>query len=133
MRELRGYDYHTGVNFAAFVAAHGEAIANGGRYDGLGAVFGRNRSATGFDADLKTLLGLSRREFAQTPKIFAPAGTDAALLQKIEALRAEGRAVIQAFSDGKDGPAALGCAKQLVRDGNDWKVNRSLTNSELVN
>lgn len=122
--ELRGYDYHTGVIFSAFVAGHGEAIANGGRYDGLGAVFGRNRAATGFDADLKTLLSLSRREFAQTPKIFAPAGTDAALMQKIEALRAEGRRVVQTFSDSKDGPAGLGCGEQLVRDGKEWKLSK---------
>jgi ATP phosphoribosyltransferase regulatory subunit len=120
--ELRGYDYHTGVIFSAFVAGHGEAIANGGRYDGLGAVFGRNRSATGFDADLKTLLGLSRREFAEEPKIFAPAGTEAALMEKIEALRAEGRRVVQAFSDSKGGPAELGCGEQLVRDGKAWNV-----------
>ncbi len=122
--ELRGYDYHTGVIFSAFVAGHGEAIANGGRYDGLGAVFGRNRCATGFDADLKTLLALGRREFAQDSKIFAPGGVDAALLKKIDALRAEGRRVVQAFSDSRDGPAALGCDEQLVRDGNDWKVTR---------
>jgi ATP phosphoribosyltransferase regulatory subunit len=120
--ELRGYDYHTGVIFSAFVAGHGEAIANGGRYDGLGAVFGRNRAATGFDADLKTLLNLSHREFAQAPKIFAPAGTDAGLTQKIEALRAEGRRVVQAFSNSTAGAAELGCGEQLVRDGNEWKV-----------
>jgi ATP phosphoribosyltransferase regulatory subunit len=122
--ELRGYDYHTGVIFSAFVAGHGEAIANGGRYDGLGAVFGRNRSATGFDADLKTLLSLSHREFAQAPKIFAPAGTDAALMQKIEALRAEGRRVVQAFSDSTDGPGELGCGEQLVRNGGEWAVQK---------
>ncbi len=122
--ELRGYDYHTGVIFSAFVAGHGEAIANGGRYDGLGAVFGRKRAATGFDADLKTLLSLSRREFAQASKVFAPAGTDAALMQKIEALRAEGRRVVQAFSDSKDGPAELGCGEQLVRDGKEWKLSK---------
>jgi ATP phosphoribosyltransferase regulatory subunit len=122
--ELRGYDYHTGVIFSAFVAGHGEAIANGGRYDGLGAVFGRNRAATGFDADLKTLLSLSRREFVQDAKIFAPAGLEAALVQKIETLRAAGRRVVQAFSDSKDGPAELGCGEQLVRDGSEWKVTK---------
>jgi len=122
--ELRGYDYHTGVIFSAFVAGHGEAIANGGRYDGLGAVFGRNRAATGFDADLKTLLSLSHREFAQAPKIFAPAGTDATLIEKIAALRAQGRSVVQAFGDSKHGPAQLGCGEQLVRDGNEWNVVR---------
>jgi ATP phosphoribosyltransferase regulatory subunit len=120
--ELRGYDYHTGVIFSAYVAGHGEAIANGGRYDGLGAVFGRARAATGFDADLKTLLNLSRREFALPGKIFAPAGTDTALLQTIETLRSAGRRVVQAFSDSKDGAAALGCSEQLVKDGAGWKV-----------
>ena len=120
--ELRGYDYHTGVIFSAFVAGHGEAIANGGRYDGLGAVFGRARAATGFDADLKTLLALSSREFAAPGKIYAPAGTDAALVATIERLRGEGRRVVQAFSDGKDGPAQLGCSEQLVKHGAEWAL-----------
>lgn len=120
--ELRGYDYHTGVIFAAYVAGHGEAIANGGRYDGLGAVFGRERAATGFDADLKTLLGLSQREFAAPGKVFAPAGTDAGLIRMIEQLRGEGRRVVQAFSDSKESAAELGCSEQLVRDGKGWKL-----------
>ena len=120
--ELRGYDYHTGVIFSAYVADHGEAIANGGRYDGLGAVFGRARAATGFDADLKTLLKLSRREFPVGGKIFAPAGTDAALLQTIERLRGEGRRVIQAFSGQTETAAESGCNEQLVKDGSVWKV-----------
>lgn len=120
--ELRGYDYHTGVIFSAYVAGHGEAIANGGRYDGLGAVFGRARAATGFDADLKTLLNLSQRKFAAAAKIFAPAGTDAALLQTIDRLRGEGRRVIQAFSGQAGGAAELGCGEQLVKDGSGWKV-----------
>ena len=120
--ELRGYDYHTGVIFSAYVADHGEAIANGGRYDGLGAVFGRARAATGVDADLKTLLKLSRREFPVGGKIFAPAGTDAALLQTIERLRGEGRRVIQAFSGQTETAAESGCNEQLVKDGSVWKV-----------
>jgi ATP phosphoribosyltransferase regulatory subunit len=120
--ELRGYDYHTGVIFSAYVGGHGEAIANGGRYDGLGAVFGRARAATGFDADLKTLLNFSSREFAVPGKVFAPAGTDAALLQAIERLRGEGRRVVQAFSDSKESAADLGCSEQLVADGKAWTL-----------
>lgn len=120
--ELRGYDYHTGVIFSAYVAGHGEAIANGGRYDGLGAVFGRARPATGFDADLKTLLNLSRREFAASGKIFAPAGNDSALLQAIAELRKAGRSVVQAFSDGNESAAELGCSEQLLKDGKVWKL-----------
>ena len=56
--ELHGYHYHTGLVFAAYVPGQGEAIANGGRYDDIGRVFGRARPATGFSIDLKTLLGL---------------------------------------------------------------------------
>jgi ATP phosphoribosyltransferase regulatory subunit len=58
LAELRGYRYHTGAVFAAFVAGHGREIARGGRYDGVGASFGAARPATGFSADLNELLRL---------------------------------------------------------------------------
>jgi len=120
--ELRGYDYHTGVIFSAYVAGHGEAIANGGRYDAIGAVFGRARAATGFDADLKTLLALGNRPFATAGKIFAPPGGDPALRETIRVLRSQGRRVVQSFGGAHESPAELGCSEQLVREGNDWKV-----------
>src|SRR5690606_34579391 len=50
--ELRGYHYHTGVVFAVFVPGVGQSIAQGGRYDDIGADFGRARPATGFSTDL---------------------------------------------------------------------------------
>ncbi|HCH32130.1 MAG TPA: ATP phosphoribosyltransferase regulatory subunit [Oceanospirillaceae bacterium] len=59
LAELRGYEYHTGVVFAALTPAFGQAIAKGGRYDDIGKVFGRARPATGFSADLKILAELS--------------------------------------------------------------------------
>ncbi|SFF30796.1 ATP phosphoribosyltransferase regulatory subunit [Fontimonas thermophila] len=58
LAELRGYRYHTGMVFAAFVPGHGREIARGGRYDGVGAEFGVSRPATGFSADLNELLRL---------------------------------------------------------------------------
>ncbi len=60
LAELRGYRYHTGTVFAAFVPGHGREIARGGRYDGVGAAFGAARPATGFSADLNELLRLGR-------------------------------------------------------------------------
>jgi len=116
--ELRGYDYHTGVIFSAYVEGHGEAIANGGRYDGIG----RARAATGFDTDLLTLLGLSKREFRTPDLIYAPAAEDAGLTHKIEELRQSGCRVVQAFPGQQDQPASLGCNKQLVNEGSGWKV-----------
>lgn len=59
LAELRGYRYHTGMVFAAFVPGNGREIARGGRYDGVGHEFGAPRPATGFSADLNELLRLS--------------------------------------------------------------------------
>ena len=53
--ELRGYQYHTGLVFAAYVDGIGHAVANGGRYDGIGKLFGRERAATGFSADVENI------------------------------------------------------------------------------
>jgi ATP phosphoribosyltransferase regulatory subunit len=121
--EQRGYDYHTGVIFSAYVSGHGGAIANGGRYDAIGEVFGRSRAATGFDADLKTLLHLSSRDFSSTTRIYAPAGGDAALARQVAELRAQGKAVIQGFDDAPASARAQDCAAMLRRaaDGT-WQV-----------
>lgn len=61
LAELRGYRYKTGAVFAAFVGGEGREVARGGRYDSAGSVFGRARPATGFSADLLTLLRLDAR------------------------------------------------------------------------
>ena len=120
--ELRGYDYHSGVIFSAYVEGHGEAIANGGRYDGIGAGFGRARAATGFDTDLMTLLGLSKRVFTAPDLIYAPASADAGLSRTINELRSQGCRVVQAFPGQQDQPASLGCNKQLMQGSNGWHV-----------
>jgi ATP phosphoribosyltransferase regulatory subunit len=59
LAELSGYHYYTGVVFSAFVSGYGQAIARGGRYDGIGRAFGRDRAATGFGADLRQWLRVS--------------------------------------------------------------------------
>ena len=55
LAELRGYGYHSGVVFAAYSGTRSRAIAQGGRYDEVGRVFGRARPATGFSLDLREL------------------------------------------------------------------------------
>lgn len=59
LADVFGYQYHTGLKFAAYVAGRGRAVAQGGRYDRIGKQFGRPRPATGFSADLKTLVKLA--------------------------------------------------------------------------
>ncbi|HET9652476.1 MAG TPA: ATP phosphoribosyltransferase regulatory subunit, partial [Usitatibacter sp.] len=53
LAELGGFNYESGVVFAAFAPGSPDAIARGGRYDEVGASFGRARPATGFTMDLR--------------------------------------------------------------------------------
>ena len=123
LAELRGYGFHTGVVFAAFAPGCGQEVARGGRYDEIGKVFGRARPATGFSADLKTLLALSHRDWSHPkPGIFAPAGADPDLWARVAELRAEGERVIQGLPDQLGGARALGCDRELVRQGQAWVV-----------
>ncbi len=59
LADAPGYHYHTGLVFAAHWPGAGRAVANGGRYDGIGGAFGRARPATGFSSDLRTLAELT--------------------------------------------------------------------------
>ncbi|MCR9091557.1 MAG: ATP phosphoribosyltransferase regulatory subunit [Proteobacteria bacterium] len=58
LSELRGFRYQTGLSFAAFGTDRARELARGGRYDGIGDIFGAPRPATGFSADLNELLAL---------------------------------------------------------------------------
>lgn len=124
LAELRGYHYHTGTLFAAFVPGLGQAIAQGGRYDDIGADFGRARPATGFSTDLKALVGwATAAEGAAQPAIWAPDDADPDLWRRIQGLRAQGARVIQALP-GQDLADArtLGCDRRLYwRDGR-WQL-----------
>lgn len=94
LSELRGYHYHTGIVFAAFAAGAGEAIATGGRYDHIGEVFGRARSATGFSANLVALKRLAQPSCDLPTGIFAPYSTHPAQWQAVERLRDAGERVV---------------------------------------
>lgn len=121
LSELRGYHYHTGLVFAAYAPGVGHAVANGGRYDDIGAVFGRSRPATGFNTDLKTLLKLLPADkcSAVSKAIFAPASDDLVLWEKIQDLRSRGEQVVCGLP-GQEG--IEGCDRQLQLEGSEWQV-----------
>ncbi len=121
--ELRGYQYQTGAVFAAFVPGYGQEVARGGRYDEIGAAFGRARPATGFSTDLKTLLQLGSQSDESVSGILVPfASDDSALLRKIAELRDAGERVIELLPEQISDPAAQGCDRQLVKQGSDWSL-----------
>lgn len=123
LAELRAYHYQSGVVFAAFVPGEGQEVARGGRYDQIGEVFGRARPATGFSADLKTLMRLgSRQSEVLQGAVLAPVGDDPALLGRVEALRGAGTVVIQALPDQPGDPAEMGCAYRLEKQGEQWDL-----------
>jgi ATP phosphoribosyltransferase regulatory subunit len=126
LAELRGYHYHTGVVFAAFVPSIGKEIARGGRYDNIGAIFGRERPATGFSADLKVLTALNKQNGIEQPErelIFAPYIEDVALCETIRDCRAQNRAVVQQLPNQIGGATELNCTAVLVKNSlGEWIV-----------
>jgi ATP phosphoribosyltransferase regulatory subunit len=122
LAELAGYHYHTGVMFAAYLPGQGQALARGGRYDGIGRVFGRARPATGFSIDLKLLAASSIPPAGQNDLIFSPWPADAALASRIESLRQAGKRVVHALPGQAGGPVEMGCNKQLVQQENQWII-----------
>ena len=123
LAELRGYHYHTGFLFAAFVDGVGQEIVRGGRYDDIGRVFGRARPATGFSTDLKTLMLVSAdTDVVSKQGIFAPAEQDQELQAAIGSLRDKGESVVCMLPGQVGGPRELGCDRQLVHEKGGWKV-----------
>lgn len=122
LAELTGYGYHTGIVFSAYVPGHGSAIANGGRYDGIGAAFGRPRPATGFGMDLRALMRLSPMANVRVRGILAPEGNDVALNQELARLRAAGERVVRTLPGQLTDIRELGCDRALVRTKQGFEI-----------
>jgi ATP phosphoribosyltransferase regulatory subunit len=121
LADLPGYHYHNGVVFAAYFPGYPSAIARGGRYDGVGAAFGRARPATGFSMDLREVARLAAIG-APAAAILAPcAATDPVLLARISALRHAGEVVVELLpgETGCEGPI---CDRQLVESNGQWII-----------
>ena len=121
LAELRGYQYHSGVVFAAYADGVPNAIARGGRYDEVGRAFGRARAATGFSLDLRELARLSPEEPA-CDGILAPWLEDARLKRRIAELRAGGDVVVMALPGHDKASWQPCCNRELRMAGNDWVV-----------
>ena len=123
LADLRGYQYHSGVMFAAYIDKLPQPIARGGRYDHVGQAFGRSRPATGFSLDLLTLASLSPLN-VRKQAIVAPWLDDAALNQAIAKLRSAGEVVIQVMAGEAVEAAEYECDRELVKQGSSWEVKK---------
>jgi ATP phosphoribosyltransferase regulatory subunit len=120
LSELRGYEYHTGLVFAALAPGYGQALTNGGRYDDIGAAFGRSRAATGFSADLRALVQFASFRCDGVGAIFVPYAFSQAAWHEIQRLRATGETVVCALDDGHLPDER--CDRVLRADGDKWLV-----------
>ena len=99
LSELRGYNYHTGLVFAAYQRGSANAVATGGRYDDIGKDFGNAQPATGFSLDLKVLVNqLANTNTNKTPTYVAWSD-DETEQKKVEQLREQGEVVVYQFAD----------------------------------
>ena len=121
LAELRGYHYHSGVVFAAYAQGSAYAVAQGGRYDNVGKVFGRARSATGFSMDLRALAPYMKL-LPEARGILAPYQTDSALAAKIEALRSAGEIVVVELPGQAAYRAEAQCDRRLVFKNGAWEI-----------
>ena len=119
LADLRGYAYYSGTRFAIY--GQGAELARGGRYDEVGAVFGRNRPAVGFSLDLKELVSvLPPRPLKAAVR--APWAEDAGLRTAIAALRARGDTVVCVLPGHEHEVNEFDCDRELTLLGGHWTV-----------
>lgn len=131
LADLRGHSYYSGTRFALYARGVSDAIVRGGRYDEVGAAYGRRRPAAGFSLDVRTLAALVPCAPASDTAgaIRAPwAAGDAQLTRTIAELRQAGHTVICTLPgqhhNAADDDAAhtLHCDRALVQESGTWVV-----------
>ena len=121
LADLGGYAYYSGARFAVYAPGSSDALLRGGRYDEVGAVFGRNRPAVGFSMDVKGIASLlePRRGLAA---IRAPWGDDPALRAAVRRLREAGETVLCILPGHEHEGEEFACDRELVAVAGQWVV-----------
>ena len=119
LADLRGYAYYSGMRFGIYTPGASDALVRGGRYDEVGAVFGRNRPAVGFSLDVKELVGVAAKRPLKAA-VRAPwldASADASGLRTaIAALRDEGETVVCVLPGHESEVDEFRCDRELALD-----------------
>ena len=112
--EVKAYEYHNGVVFAAYHTDFSKALAQGGRYNGLSQSFGVARDATGFSLDLKFLIQQQSDSKFSPKTLLAPNTNDASLKAFVKELRSNGVVVKQDIENSNNA--------NIVKSGNGWII-----------
>ncbi|MCI1191994.1 ATP phosphoribosyltransferase regulatory subunit [Calidifontimicrobium sp. SYSU G02091] len=117
--DMSGYAYYSGMRFAVYASGSSDALVRGGRYDEVGAVFGRNRPAVGFSLDLKPLALLAPPAPVRGA-IRAPWSSDERLRQAVRKLRSLGETVLCILPGHEHEVDEFDCDRELVEVGGQW-------------
>ncbi len=121
LADLRGYAYYSGARFAIYAHGASDALVRGGRYDEVGAVFGRNRPAAGFSLDIKQVVGVVSPR-ALKAAIRAPWGEASDVNAAISELRAAGETVVCVLPGHESEVDEFHCDRELVQIAGRWVV-----------
>lgn len=119
--DLRGYAYYSGIRFGLYAPGATDAVVRGGRYDEVGAVFGRNRPAVGFSLDVRELVAVVPAR-ALRAAIRAPWGESPELRSAIAALRAQGETVVCVLPGHEQEIDEFECDRELTQQAGRWMV-----------
>lgn len=121
LADARGYAYYSGIRFAIYRAGCSDALVRGGRYDEVGAVFGRNRPAVGFSMDVKMLAELGQPR-PPHPAIRAEWNAEPGWRTAVMELRRTGQTVCVVLPGQNSAVHAFCCDRQLVKADDMWQI-----------
>ncbi len=121
LADLRGYAYYSGMRFGIYTPGATDALVRGGRYDEVGAVFGRNRPAVGFSLDVRELVGVAAAQPLKAA-IRAPWGEQPELRAAIARLRATGETVVCVLPGHESKVDEFHCDRELAEQAGRWVV-----------
>lgn len=121
LADLRGYAYYSGARFAMYSPHAGDAVVRGGRYDEVGAAFGRNRPAVGFSLDVKALVAAVPARPLRAA-IRTPWSESVTQRQAIADLRAQGQTVVVVMPGHEAQLDEFACDRALHQADGQWVV-----------
>jgi ATP phosphoribosyltransferase regulatory subunit len=109
------------MRFGIYTDGASDALVRGGRYDEVGAVFGRNRPAVGFSLDVRELVGVLPARPLRAA-IRAPWSDGAGLGKTIAELRSRGETVVCVLPGHESEIDEFHCDRELVERNGRWTV-----------